>query len=119
MDETNLPLECGIETRAVSYTKGCYVGQEVLNRIHTIGHVNKELRGLKLADGLPALPAKGDKLYNGSKEAGYITSALASHWLRANVALAYVRRESNQPGTELVLRIGNEESRAEVVGLPF
>ncbi len=45
MDETNIPLECGIEARAVSYTKGCYIGQEVLNRIHSIGHVNRELRG--------------------------------------------------------------------------
>src|SRR5260221_1711640 len=114
MDETNLPLECGIETRAVSYTKGCYVGQEVLNRIHTLGHVNKELRGLKLADGLPALPAKGDKLFNGSKEAGYITSALGSHWLPANVALAYVRRESNQTGTELILRTTPGENPSKV-----
>ena len=44
MDETNIPLECGIEGRAVSYTKGCYVGQEVLNRIHTLGHVNPETK---------------------------------------------------------------------------
>ena len=50
MDETNIPLECGIEDRAVSYTKGCYIGQEVINRIHSIGHVNRELRGLRLAD---------------------------------------------------------------------
>ncbi len=48
MDETNLPLECGIESRAVSYNKGCYIGQEVINRIHSFGHVNRELRGLRL-----------------------------------------------------------------------
>ena len=46
MDETNIPLECGIESRAVTYTKGCYIGQEVINRIHSVGHVNRELRGL-------------------------------------------------------------------------
>ncbi len=56
MDENNLPLECGIENRAVSYNKGCYIGQEVINRIHSFGHVNRELRGLRLADDLKALP---------------------------------------------------------------
>ena len=50
MDETNLPLECGIENRAVSYNKGCYIGQEVINRVHSFGHVTRELRGLRLAD---------------------------------------------------------------------
>ena len=43
----------------VSLDKGCYIGQEVINRIHSIGHVNRELRGLRLADDLKALPAKG------------------------------------------------------------
>ncbi|MEI2726221.1 MAG: hypothetical protein V9H26_22720 [Verrucomicrobiota bacterium] len=64
MDETNLPLECGIEARAVSYQKGCYIGQEVINRIHSIGHVNRELRGLRLAEEPQTLPAKGDKLFH-------------------------------------------------------
>jgi aminomethyltransferase len=119
MDGTNLPLECGIEARAVSYTKGCYIGQEVLNRIHTIGHVNKELRGLRLAEDLPALPVKGDKLFHKGKEAGYVTSALASPMLRGNIALGYVRRECNQPGTEVILRMASGESPARVVQLPF
>src|SRR5882724_434552 len=75
MDETNIPLECDIEARAVSYSKGCYIGQEVINRIHSIGHVNKELRGLQLADDLKSLPVKGDKLFRDGKEIGYVTSA--------------------------------------------
>ena len=58
MDETNIPLECGIESRAIVYNKGCYIGQEVINRIHSVGHVNKELRGLRLADDLKTLPQK-------------------------------------------------------------
>ncbi len=119
MDETNLPLECGIETRAVSYTKGCYVGQEVLNRIHTIGHVNRELRGLRLADDLPGLPAKGDKLYQTGKEAGYVTSAITSPLFGRKIALAYVRREFAQAGAELTLRAASGESPAIVVELPF
>src|SRR5205823_13062557 len=75
MDETNLPPESGIEERAVSYTKGCYIGQEVIARVRTYGQVAKALRRLRLADGLHELPRKGDKLFHGTKEAGYITSA--------------------------------------------
>ncbi len=119
MDETHLPPECGIEARAMSYTKGCYIGQEVLNRIHTMGHVNRELRGLRLAEGLKALPAKGDKLFSGGKEVGYLTSALASPALHANIALGYVRREANAVGTELRLHSTQGESLARVVELPF
>lgn len=119
MDETNIPLEGGIEAGAVSYTKGCYIGQEVINRIHTIGHVNKELRGLRLEGGLKSLPAKGDKLFHEGKEAGYITSAVKSPVIDALVALAYVRREHNQIGTELVLRRADGAARGRIVELPF
>jgi folate-binding protein YgfZ len=101
MDSTNLPQECGIEQRAVSYTKGCYVGQEVLNRLHTMGHVNRELCRLRLPDGLSALPAKGSKLVWQGKEAGHITSAVTSPTHQANVALGYVRREALAAGGEL------------------
>jgi folate-binding protein YgfZ len=119
MDENNLPQECGIEARSVSYTKGCYIGQEVLNRIHTLGHVNRELRGLRLADHLTSLPQKGDRLFHAGKEMGSITSALASPRLKQNIALAQVRRESTQMGTELTLRTAEGESAARVVELPF
>jgi folate-binding protein YgfZ len=119
MDETNIPLECGIEDRAVNYNKGCYIGQEVINRIHTLGHVNKELRGLRLADELKELPVKGDKLFHAGKEVGYVTSALKSPALKANIALGYVRRETNQVGTELTLRTADGESTAIVLELPF
>jgi folate-binding protein YgfZ len=118
MDETNLPLECGIESRAVSHKKGCYIGQEVINRIHTIGHVNKELRGLLLAGDLQSLPEKGDKLFHDGKEAGYITSALKSP-LFGNIALGHVRREANQIGTELIWKTAAGESVAKIVELPF
>lgn len=119
MDESNIPLECGIESRAVSYNKGCYIGQEVINRIHSIGHVNKELRGLRLADDSKALPQKGDKLFRDGKEVGYVTSAVKSPALKANIAFGYVRREANAAGTELVLRTANGETKALVAELPF
>jgi folate-binding protein YgfZ len=130
MDESNLPLESGIENCAVSYNKGCYIGQEVINRIHSFGHVTKELRGLRLADDLSALPQKHDKLFHNGKEIGYITSAVKSPALNAlvapklqsaggNIALGYVRREPNQIGTELTLRTAAGESSAKIVDLPF
>jgi folate-binding protein YgfZ len=119
MDETNIPIECGIEERAVSYSKGCYLGQEVINRIHSFGHVTKTLRGLRLAADLNALPVKGDKLLHTGKEVGYITSALASPVLKMNVALGYVRKEVNQLGTELTLRSTSGESLVSIVELPF
>ena len=119
MDETNLPLECGIENRAVSYNKGCYIGQEVINRIHSVGHVNRELRGLRLAEDLKSLPQRGDKLFHDGKEVGYITSAVKSPALKANIALGYVRREANQIGTELTLRTAAGENPVKIVNLPF
>jgi folate-binding protein YgfZ len=118
MDETNIPLECGIESRAVVYNKGCYIGQEVINRIHSFGHVTKELRGLRLADDLKTLPVRGDKLFRDGKEIGYITSAAKSPMLDANIALGYVRREANQIGNELTLQ-GTDESPVKIVELPF
>ncbi len=119
MDDTNLPLECGIEGRAVSYDKGCYIGQEVINRIHSIGHVNKELRGLRLGDDLKSLPSRGDKLFHNGREAGYVTSAIRSPALNGHVALGYVRREANRIGAKLNLQSGPEESAVEIVELPF
>ena len=118
MDETNLPMEC-IEARAMSFNKGCYIGQEVLNRIHAIGHVAKELRGLRLADDLKTLPQPHDKLFHNGKEVGYITSAVKSPALSANIALGYVRREANQIGTELMLRTAEGESSVKIVELPL
>jgi folate-binding protein YgfZ len=119
MDESNLAPEAGIEALAISYSKGCYIGQEVISRIRTYGQVTKALRGLRLADEMATLPAKGDKLYHGGKEAGYITSATASPALKANIALGYVRKEANGIGTTLTLRTAGGETPARVVELPF
>jgi len=119
MDETNFPQGCGMENRAVSYNNGCYIGQEVVNRIHTLGHVNKEFRGLRLADDLKRLPAKGDKLVHAGKEAGYITSVSNSPTLTGKIALGYVRKEASQIGTELMLHTVDGESAARIVQVPF
>jgi len=118
MDETNIPLEAGLEGVAISFQKGCYIGQEVISRIKTYGQVAKALRGLQLAEGLKNLPAKGDKLFRAGKEAGYVTSAAASPEF-GSIALGYVRREMNEVGTELQLRQAEGERAARIVEVPF
>jgi folate-binding protein YgfZ len=119
MDASNLPQEAGIETRAVSYTKGCYIGQEVINRLRSMGQVTRALRGLRLAAGSSSLPARGDKLKFNGREAGFVTSATFSPALQQSIALAYVRKECNQLGTELTLQTAEGESSARIVALPF
>ena len=119
MDAANLPLECGIESRAVTYSKGCYIGQEVINRIHSVGHVNRELRGLRLEAGLKELPVRGDRLFHAGREVGHVTSAVNSPRLNANIALGYVRREVFQMGNLLTLPTASGESAATLVELPF
>jgi folate-binding protein YgfZ len=119
MHETTNPLEAGLEGRAISFSKGCYIGQEVISRIRTYSEVAKALRGLRLANDLKSLPKKGDKLFSDGKEAGFVTSATASPRLNANIALGYVKREVNHPGTELTLRTAEGESGARIVELPF
>jgi len=118
MDGTNFPQECGIETRALSYSKGCYIGQEVLNRIHTMGHVNRLLVGLRITGEGPERLAKGGKLFREGKEVGYLTSSARSPKLGAMVALGYVRTEVQAPGTELVLRTASGELGATIIQLP-
>lgn len=119
MDETHLPPEAGLDRDAISYSKGCYTGQETIARIRTYGQVTKALRGLQLPDDGAPLPMKGDKLMRNGREAGSITSARESAFLRGRFALGYVRKESNAPGTELILVSGGRESTVRVVDLPF
>ncbi|MDB6124709.1 MAG: Folate-binding protein YgfZ [Pedosphaera sp.] len=118
MDEANLAPEA-IEQQAISYSKGCYIGQEVIARIRTYGQVAKALRGLRLAEDLKSLPVKGDKLFHDGKEVGYITSATASPSLKSNIAFGYVRKEANQINTELTLHTTEGDSSAKIVSLPF
>jgi folate-binding protein YgfZ len=118
MDETNLAPEA-LDTRAISYSKGCYIGQEVIARIRTYGQVARALRELRLGGQEKDLPARGAKLFLGEKEAGHITSAVWSPALQAVIALGYVRREANQTGTELLVQTASGKIPARIVDLPF
>ena len=119
MDETNLASEAGIESRAISYNKGCYIGQEVISRIRAFGQVAKSLRGLRLPPEMPELPGRGTKLFRDGKDIGYITSSCRSPALKTNIALGYVRREHNAAGTEMAMGMAGSPWKALVCDLPF
>lgn len=116
IDDTTLPQEANLEElHAISYTKGCYVGQEVVARVHFRGHVNRHLRGLLCGE---VLPAMGATLHDASgKVVGEAKSAVRSPRLGA-IALAMVRREIGA-GSTLAAKWEGGESRVEVVPLPF
>ncbi len=90
IDEQVMPAEAGVVDRAVSFTKGCYIGQEPVARLHYRGHANRGLRSI-LLDGTP--PEAGAKVEVEGREVGRITSAAESPTIGRAVALAIVRRE--------------------------
>lgn len=114
--EDNLILETGL-THAVSFTKGCYLGQEVVERIRSRGHVNKNLTGLVIQGERP--PLTGSKISVANKEIGTITSSVYSPALKSPIALGYVHRDHRSPGTELLIRHDHEVLNAAVASLPF
>lgn len=116
VDPSVLLPEIPIE-RWVSYTKGCYIGQEVVVRIRDRGHVNRHLRGL-LIEG-ETVPAAGSPVLAGGAEVGRVTSAAWSFGLARPVALAFVRRAHATPGTAVEVRTGERTLPATVSDLPL
>jgi folate-binding protein YgfZ len=116
MDEDTIPLEAGIEDRAISLTKGCYVGQEIIIRVLHRGHgrVARKLVGIEI-DPNGSLPSHGDRIMAGARDVGSITSAVQSPARGRPIALGYVHRDFVQPGT--ALEVGG--SAAAVAALPF
>ena len=114
LNEAVIPLEAGLRNVAISETKGCYTGQEVIVRILHRGHVNRSLRGIMT--GAVEVPAAGAELVRASdsKVVGPITSACYSPALEQAMALAYVRREIEPPAT-----VQLAEQDVHVVALPF
>jgi tRNA-modifying protein YgfZ len=109
LDDTVIPQEAGLNDRAVSFTKGCYIGQETVARLHWRGKPNRHLRGLRLS----APVASGAELRLGDRVVGTVGSSVISPRL-GPIALAVVRREA-EPGA--VLAVGNATAR--LVSLPF
>jgi tRNA-modifying protein YgfZ len=111
IDEGTMPQEAGIHERAVSYSKGCYIGQETVARLYWKGKPNRHLRGLRLS----APVAPGTPLLLGDQQVAAVGSVASSPRL-GPIALALVRREA-EPGAELAT--ADAAIRATVVELPF
>jgi folate-binding protein YgfZ len=111
LDDTVIPQEAGLNARAVSFEKGCYVGQETVARLYFRGKPNRHLRGLRLTAPAP----QGEPLWLGERQVGRLGTVVESP-LHGPIALALVRREA-APGDSL--RVGEDGVRAQVVDLPF
>jgi tRNA-modifying protein YgfZ len=118
MDDDIIPLEAGIESRAISFTKGCYVGQEVIIRVLHRGHgrVARRLVGLRLEDGV--LPTRGTRVHADGRDVGFVTSAAESPRF-GKISLAYVHRDFVEPGTRVKVESGDGGAAATVKALPF
>ncbi len=117
IDDTNLPQETGRTERAISYTKGCYIGQETIARLRTYGHVNRLLVGLRIEGDL-VVPS-GSRVYRDDKEVGKVTSSAVSPRFQGALALAYMRRGNESPGVAVEIESADHRRSGEVVALPF
>jgi folate-binding protein YgfZ len=120
MTEDTIPLEAGIEGRAISFSKGCYVGQEIVIRVlhRGGGRVARRLVGFSFAsDSL--LPAPGDRVRVGDQDAGWLTSVTWSPALGRPIALGYAHRDHVEPGTTVTIERDGRGIDAEISPLPF
>jgi tRNA-modifying protein YgfZ len=111
LDDTVIPQEAGLNERAVSFTKGCYVGQETVARLHYKGKPNRHLRGLRLSE--PVAP--GADLHLGERPVGRLSSSVVSP-MHGPIGLALIRREA-EPGATVA--VGEHGVSAEVIEPPF
>jgi folate-binding protein YgfZ len=112
-DDQNLPQEIGRDREAISFTKGCYLGQETVARIDALGHVNQQIVGIRFHGS--DVPGVGTQLLRGGAVVGKVTSPAFSPKLNCAIALAMVRREVTADGTSLTCQTGD----CEVIRLPL
>lgn len=117
VNETTVVLETGVD-EAVSFTKGCYVGQEIIARIHFRGHVAKKLTGIQLEEEGTIKVEDKIKTPDGAKEIGRVTSATFSPMLNKTIALGFVRYEHLANRTKILIASNEKESKAKVIDLP-
>ena len=115
-DESNLLMEV-LTPSHVSFTKGCYLGQEVVIRVEHQGHLNKKLTRLSVAGAI--VPSPRADILSGERRVGTVTSAVFSPIQKRVVAFGYVRRECWDPGTRLRIASGEHWLDAEVAEMPF
>ena len=111
--DRQIPHEAGLEDSHISYSKGCYTGQEIVERVRSRGQVNR-VRAL-LAIGGQAPPASGTSLLADGRESGHVTRSAFSPALQSAIAMAYMRREDSAPGSELACGV----DQARVIAPPL
>jgi glycine cleavage system T protein len=116
LDPSLVPLEARLE-HAISYNKGCYVGQEIIARIHARGHVNNLLAGFFIHG--DSLPPRGAEIQHNAKRVGRVSTALQSLRLKRPIALGYLRRELHEGGTRVQVTAEGAAVELEVTPLPF
>lgn len=117
LDENVLPNEAWLERTAISYRKGCYLGQETVARLKTYGHVNRHLVALLLPIGCPVAP--GAAVRSGEEVVGKVTSAIDSARRGRRVALAFVKREHEAPGVLLAVESADGSLEGVVAAVPL
>jgi tRNA-modifying protein YgfZ len=109
-NDAMIPHEAALESTHISFTKGCYTGQEIVERVRSRGHVNRKRVSLKFSTSTPPLP--GTKLRAGDAEVGFVTSAALSPATGAAIGMGYVRREQFAPGSVVEFDGGTAEVMA-------
>ncbi len=117
MDDANLLPETGLEAIAVSGTKGCYLGQEIIARMQTYGSANKKLMGLLCTGDRP--PVAGDRIVMRGDAVGRITSGCLSPRLRQPIGLGYLKRGAYEPGTAVDILRADARIAATVAERPL
>src|SRR5262245_11610843 len=117
LNEEIVPPEANLEEKAFSLNKGCYPGQEVVARMDTYGSVRRHLVGLVVKGSV--VPPKGAKLFSGTREVGWISSATLSPELKTPIAFGFPLRDFSTAGTQLPIEAGGTKYDATVQALPF
>lgn len=116
LDDSIFPGEAELE-EAISFEKGCYIGQEIVARMKYRGHPNRLLRGFEIESDI--LPLSGDRLFNEDKEIGWITSAIVSPTLGKTIGIGYVRVSFTDEGSQVEIETAGNRANATVQLLPF
>ena len=116
LDDSIFPGEAELE-QAISFEKGCYIGQEIVARMKYRGHPNRLLRGFEIASDTP--PQSGDRLFDGDKDIGWLTSVVVSPTLGETIGLGYVRTAFTDQGSQVEIETADSRVNATVRVLPF
>ena len=116
LDDSVFPGEAELE-QAISFEKGCYIGQEIVARMKYRGHPNRLLRGFEITGDTP--PQSGGRLFDGDKEIGWLTSAVVSPTLGKTIGMGYVRVAFTDEGSQVVVETADGQVNATVRLLPL